>query len=69
MVFGIADMNFGLGDVNSYTTDAVYVHASLAPLKVGCGKGRPLKIITDNSAKTVVFGATSIPHPCNQSVL
>ena len=26
MVFGIADMNFGLGDMNSYTPDAVYVH-------------------------------------------
>ena len=26
MVFGIADVNFGLGDVNSYTPDAVYVH-------------------------------------------
>jgi hypothetical protein len=26
MVFGIADMNFRLGDMNSFTADAVYVH-------------------------------------------
>ena len=26
MVFEIADMNFGLGDMNSYTPDAVNVH-------------------------------------------
>jgi hypothetical protein len=26
MVFGIADMNFGLEDMNSNTRDAVYVH-------------------------------------------
>jgi hypothetical protein len=25
-VFGIADMNFGFGDMNIYTCDAVYVH-------------------------------------------
>ena len=25
-VFGIADMNFGVGYMNSYTPDAVYVH-------------------------------------------
>ena len=24
--FGIADMNFGLGDMNNYTPYAVYVH-------------------------------------------
>ena len=51
-------MNFGLGDMNSYTHDAVYVHlAPPAPVKVGCGKGRPVKIITDN-----------IPHPCKHTV-
>ena len=26
MVSGIADVNFGLGDMNSYTSNAVYVH-------------------------------------------
>ena len=35
---------------------------------VGCGKGRPVKIITDNSLETVVFGNTDISHPCNHTV-
>jgi len=26
MVFGIADMNLVLGDMNRYTPDAIYVH-------------------------------------------
>ena len=26
MAFEIAEMNFGLGDMNRYTPDAVYVH-------------------------------------------
>jgi hypothetical protein len=26
MIFGIADMNFGLGDMNSFTSDAIYMH-------------------------------------------
>jgi hypothetical protein len=26
MVFGIADINFGLGDMNIYTPDVIYVH-------------------------------------------
>ena len=33
-----------------------------------CGKGRPVKIITDNSVEIVVFGNTGIPHPCNHTV-
>jgi hypothetical protein len=53
MVFRIADGNFGLG-----------LCALLAPVKVGCGKGQPVKIITDNSIKTLVFRNTDIPHPC-----
>ena len=36
--------------------------------KGGCGKGRPLEIITVNSVKTVVFGNTDILHPCKHSV-
>ena len=40
MVFGIADMHLGLGDMNSYTPD-VFLGAPLAPVKVGCGEGRP----------------------------
>ena len=39
MVFGIADMNFGLGDMNSYTPDAVYVHF-YHPKRWGVGKGK-----------------------------
>ena len=35
---------------------------------MGCGKGRPVEIITDNSAETVGFGNTDIPHPCNNTV-
>ena len=31
--------------------------------KVGCGKGRPVEIIADNSVDTVVFENTDIPHP------
>ena len=42
--------------------------APLTPVKVGCGKGRPEKIITDNSAETVVFGNTDIPHASNHTV-
>jgi hypothetical protein len=26
MIFGLANMNFGLGDINSYSPDYVYVH-------------------------------------------
>ena len=29
MVLGIVDMNFGLGDMNSYTPDAGYVHSDI----------------------------------------
>ena len=54
MVFGIADINFGLGDMNMMP-----FMCPLAPVKVGCGKGRPVKIITDNSVETVVFGNTN----------
>ena len=60
-------MNFRLGDMNRYTPDAVFF-APLAPVKVGCGKGRPVKIIKDNSVETVVFGNTDIPYPCNHTV-
>ena len=66
MVFGIADMNFGLCDMKSYTPDVVC--APLAPVKAGCGKGRPVKIITDNSVKTLVSGNTEISHPCIHTV-
>ena len=45
MVFGKADMNFGLHVTNSYTPDSVC--APLAPIKVGRGKRRPVEIITD----------------------
>ena len=57
MVFRIADGNFGLG-----------LCALLAPVKVGCGKGQPVKIITDNGVETIVFGNTDSPHPCNHTV-
>ena len=42
-------MNFGLGDVSSYTSSTC---------KVRGGKGCPVKIITDNSVETIVFGNT-----------
>ena len=42
--------------------------ALLAPVKVGSGKERPIKIITDNSVETIVFGNTEISHPCNHTV-
>ena len=42
--------------------------ATLARVMVGCGKGRPVKIIKDNSVEAVVFGNTDIPHPCNHTV-
>ena len=54
-------MNLGLGDMNSLC-------APVAPVKEECGKGRPVKIITDNSVETLVFGNTDIPHPCNHTV-
>ena len=38
--------------------------APLAPIK----EGRPVKIFTDNSVETIVFGSTYIPHPCNHTV-
>ena len=38
MVFGIFDMNFGLGDMNNYTRDAIYGHL-LLPQSWGVGKG------------------------------
>ena len=63
MDFGIAGMNFGLGDMNSWCR----LGAPLAPVKVGCGKGWPVKIITD-SVETVVSGKTDIPHPSNYTV-
>ena len=40
MVFLIADMNFGLGDINRCG-----LCAPLAPVKVGGGKARPVKYI------------------------
>ena len=33
-----------------------------------CGKGQPVKIITDNSVETIVVGNTEISHPCNHTV-
>ena len=42
-------MNFGLGDMNRYTPDAIYVHLQ-----------QPVKIITDNSIETTVFGKNEI---------
>ena len=32
------------------------------------GKGRPVKIITYSSVKTVVLGSTEISHPCTHTV-
>ena len=49
-------MNFGLGDMNTYTRDDVYVHL-LTPIN----EGRPVKIFTDNSVETIDFGNTKIP--------
>ena len=37
----------------------------VAPVNMGCGKWRPVEIITDNN---VVFGNTDIPHSCNHTV-
>ena len=54
MVFEIADMNFGLGDMNSYTHDAVCTR------KGGVWEGRPVKIITDNSIETIVLWDTEM---------
>ena len=63
IVFGIAYMNFGIGDMNRCR-----LCAPLAPVKVGSGKGRPVKIIKDNSVETIIFGNTEISHPCNHTV-
>ena len=49
-------MNFRLGDRNRYTQCRLC--APLAPVKVEGGKGRPVKIITDNSVETIIFGIT-----------
>ena len=56
MVSGIADMNFGLGDMNKYTP--CHLCAPLAPVNMGVVKS--IKIITDNSIETVVFGNTEM---------
>jgi hypothetical protein len=58
MVFGIADMNFVLGDMNRCC-----LCAPLAPVIVGVGKSN-----TDNSVKTIVFGNTQISHTFNHTV-
>ena len=34
---------------------------------MGCGKGRLVKIITDNSVESIVFGNTDIPHMAGSS--
>ena len=47
-------MNFGLGDMNRYILVPFMFTSSNR--KGGGGKGRPVKIITDNSVETVVFG-------------
>ena len=46
---------FGIADMNFELCDKV-------------GKGQPVKIITDNSGKTIVFGNTDIHRPCNHTV-
>ena len=56
MVFGIADMNFGLCDMMPSC-------APLAPVNVGVEMGD-----TDNSVETIVFGNTDISHPFNHIV-
>ena len=56
MVFGIADMNFELGDMNSYTPMPFMCTSSTCKCWEGGVKRRPVKIITDNSIETVVFG-------------
>jgi hypothetical protein len=38
----------------------MHLCAPLAPVRVGGGKWRPVKIITDNSVETVVFGNTEM---------
>ena len=43
-------MNFGLGYMNRYT-----LCAPLASIKEDGGKGRPIKVITNNSVETIVF--------------
>ena len=47
-------MNVGLDYMNRYTHYAVY--APLAPVKLGGGKWLPVKIITNNTLETIVFG-------------
>ena len=61
MVFGIADMNFGLGDMNSYTKCRLC--APLAPVNVGVEEGD-----ADNSVEIIVFGNIEISHPFNHVV-
>ena len=54
-------MDFGLSDMNSYTPDAVMsTFGTRRGGEGGGGKGRPVKIITDNSVETVVFGNNEI---------
>ena len=55
-------MNFRLGDMTTYTHDAVYVHlfAPLTPVKVGGGKWLLVKIIANNTLETIVFGNTEM---------
>jgi hypothetical protein len=55
MVYGIADMNFGLSDMNR-----CHLYAPLAPVNVAGGKRQPVKMITDNSVETVVFRNTEM---------
>ena len=57
-------MNFGFGDMNRYSHDAVYV-ASLTPIKVRGGTWLPVKKITDHTLETIVFGNTEMNYSLN----
>ena len=56
-------MNFGLCDLNRYTL--MPFMCSSAPVKVGGGKWLPVKIITDNTLETIVFGNTEMNDSLN----
>jgi hypothetical protein len=57
MVFGTADLNCGHCDMNRYTPMPFMCTSSTRKCGGGGGsKGRPVKIITDNSVETIVFG-------------